>query len=1235
MGYGFWEKCTQAAFDEGVYRFKLSMNSFALSDGSYYALSPSTTTLTLNGTAFTAGTLYESYERDGQGTLVFYSPQYTVAKTEGTHLVTVTTGSNGLASADKVYGKRGDVVTLTAQPYDGYRLKEWRVLSGGVTVENNQFTIGSEDVEIKAIFESTNENLGNITRVEVTLQEGKDYRPVMGRTAELILATVRSSTPNDDTLGIVNNIGMWEVKQPDGSWENFVNKPFTYGTYRMWISIDSNVVDGKYCAITKDTVLIVDGVEWTVDPSSYVYYYDTPNGRGAITFVSEEMEVIPSLDVYDGTYIGCHVEPIWGEFGEPEEGWTVPRGDNFSFTIEPDDHYELTDSDVLKVYVNDVLVTSDEDGVYTVPTAGTHGLNIYVEGDAFTGYSNLNISANGKTVTEKVYVGDTYTFKTLAEFGATVPSGSTFTGWKIGGKTYQPGDTYTVVGTGDINVNAAFTGLYNITVENGKAYADEAHTLPILAATENTVIYVVADPAPGGKVFSYWNKTFATVGGHGWFDNSESAETTFTVYDSDVVLAPVYETLVDKIVINGMTKPAAGVAIDNSDYSYKWGCNVPADSGYSLGISYWYDITDGEPEFAMSDGEVFQIGHKYRFKARVHLYGDTVLPVNVEDISVSLGGIDTEDYQCTINEIGYTSVTIYFEFTCEREMPDTAYIRPAGDGMQGNSFQITNIGELYWFAAFVNEKITAPDLTVDPAAAHAKLMNDITVNPDLLMDDYALNVSEEDTSLLAEWELINNYEGIFDGQNHTISGIYCVPPVTDTSYHGFFGYLADGSCVRNLTLAESYFCAPAKDGADMGGLAGRVAYDSMVENCHFDGTVTTVITGDSEDRDDYKNVEIAGIAGYVSGEIRNCTTRGLILGYGYRVGGIAADVRYGDVIGCVNEATVENTMNDTGYYYTGGIVGHLYKGTIQDCYNKGNVSSGWLPVGIVCDVEDAASTVIRCWNEGEVSKGAGIVGRLKGTIQNCYNVGTVRYGIVSMAYYNSSVTYCHNVGEITSYGSPICDYAGTNAEIASCYYLADSELDELDGTTYKTATEFADGIVLALLNSGDNDGNWEQGEDDDYPVLGEIPGITVSGTITSFESDTDDITIELFAEGSETADYTVTVKGNTAEYVIEDVEFGTYTMKVSKKGHATKECSVVADGDDVALDVTLWLYGDGNHDGLVDVKDAVLIKKHLASMTVEMDEDVMDVNADSVVDIKDAVKLMKKLAGMDVELGES
>ena len=231
-------------------------------------------------------------------------------------------------------------------------------------------------------------------------------------------------------------------------------------------------------------------------------------------------------------------------------------------------------------------------------------------------------------------------------------------------------------GTGEIAVNAAFTGLYNVTVENGKAYADEAHTIPISAAAENQVIYIVADPAPEGKVFGYWTETYvASPGGDGWFGSFDAAQTTYTVYYSDVVLAPVYETPINHIVINGMTKPVAGVAIDNSDYTYKWGCSVPANSGYSLGICYWYDITEGEPESAMSNGDVFQIGHTYRYKAKISLYGDTILAAK-EDISVALTGLDADSYTWTISEYSqiYENMVIYFEFTCEGTAEDVVSV---------------------------------------------------------------------------------------------------------------------------------------------------------------------------------------------------------------------------------------------------------------------------------------------------------------------------------------------------------------------------------------------------------------------------------------------------------------------------------------------------------------------------------------------------------------------------------
>lgn len=44
-------------------------------------------------------------------------------------------------------------VTLAAAPNAGYRFKEWQVVSGGVTVENNRFAMPAGAVEIKAVFE--------------------------------------------------------------------------------------------------------------------------------------------------------------------------------------------------------------------------------------------------------------------------------------------------------------------------------------------------------------------------------------------------------------------------------------------------------------------------------------------------------------------------------------------------------------------------------------------------------------------------------------------------------------------------------------------------------------------------------------------------------------------------------------------------------------------------------------------------------------------------------------------------------------------------------------------------------------------------------------------------------------------------------------------------------------------------------------------------------------------------
>jgi len=195
------------------------------------------------------------------------------------------------------------------------------------------------------------------------------------------------------------------------------------------------------------------------------------------------------------------------------------------------------------------------------------------------------------------------------------------------------------------------------------------------------------------------------------------------------------------------------------------------------------------------------------------------------------------------------------------------------------------------------------------------------------------------------------------------------------------------------------------------------------------------------------------------------------------------------VTGCVNEATVENSYSGD----TGGIVGIMVSnGIIRDCRNKGNVI-GRSSAGIVGNVESKGGEVIRCWNEGDIQGyyTAGIVAGLSGTVLNCYNAGSAIYaGIVGTPYPGCSITYCHNVGSITD-GSDqsIIGYTRNSCTITDCYYLETGETDALDGTTYKTASDFADGTVLALLNNG----HWTQGPA--YPVLADPP-ISVSGTVT-------------------------------------------------------------------------------------------------------------------------------------------
>ena len=102
-------------------------------------------------------------------------------------------------------------------------------------------------------------------------------------------------------------------------------------------------------------------------------------------------------------------------------------------------------------------------------------------------------------------------------------------------------------------------------------------------------------------------------------------------------------------------------------------------------------------------------------------------------------------------------------------------------------------------------------------------------------------------------------------------------------------------------------------------------------------------------------------------------------------------------------------------------------------------------------------------------------------------------------------------------------------------------------------------------------------------------GVRVLGTATRFGSQTDDMTIQLIKSGESEAAYEAIVKGDATGYSIAGVLPGTYTMKVMKQNHVTREYEITVEGGDVELDVKIHLKGDINGDGVINIKDKRLI----------------------------------------------
>lgn len=224
-------------------------------------------------------------------------------------------------------------------------------------------------------------------------------------------------------------------------------------------------------------------------------------------------------------------------------------------------------------------------------------------------------------------------------------------------------------------------------------------------------------------------------------------------------------------------------------------------------------------------------------------------------------------------------------------------------------YEISNAGQLYWFAALVNNDSTHAEFTKDNREAKAILTADIDLEN-------------------REWKPIMNFNGSFDGQNHTVSHLKIA---NATSYTGMFG--SSAGTITNFTVSGDIILNSYTE--NIGGIVGY-ANGAKISNV---ASYINISNGDQETR------HIGGIVGTITSAetfVEQCVYYGTIhINNSHDcIGGIVGYTNGGGRIkNCVNLGSVTTTKDGA---YTGGILGYVNNSApkIENCYNYGTVSNG-------------------------------------------------------------------------------------------------------------------------------------------------------------------------------------------------------------------------------------------------------------------------------------------------------
>ena len=410
------------------------------------------------------------------------------------------------------------------------------------------------------------------------------------------------------------------------------------------------------------------------------------------------------------------------------------------------------------------------------------------------------------------------------------------------------------------------------------------------------------------------------------------------------------------------------------------------------------------------------------------------------------------------------------------------------DGTKDTVYEISNAGQLYWFAGLVNGTL---DGVKQNTLANAILTANITVNENLLDSlqyDEENNVSNGSDFItwtpIADWmgNRTTQYSGTFDGNNKTVSGLYFNG---DSTCIGLFGSSESDGNIKNVGVVDSYF----KGNDHVGGVCGNNA--GTITNCYNAGNLTAIESA----------ATIGGICGYNNGgTVTNCYNTGTVTATGSAasVGGVCG-CSIAPISNCYNIGTVTATFSSSDI---SGICGY-YFGPIKNCYyladtedENGGKTTAQFASGEVAYLLSQGCTVVV--DKSDVTYDGSIWGQKLGENGDTYPVLKKAGDAMNTVYRNETYPGCEG-----NPGDPVYSYS--NTQKAPVY--AEHTDEDLDGKCdickldFKTFNQL--GKLITKVKQNLSDGKYADVQYTTASIDNLRTALVAAGAITEASSDTD------------------------------------------------------------------------------------------------------------------------------------